>query len=139
MFKILSKIFISILFCLCFLIDGGGNLKGESTHTFYFYSKSSNAKIVTLSEEKASNFIYFKNFLKGESVVFYDENKVFDLLFNLSAKKIFEENGDDFNCQYFYSKKINDYIILKGQKVNLHVCYNNDSILFGYPLVFGSY
>ena len=137
--KILFKTFISVLFCLCFTVSCGGNLKGEQNHVFYLYSKSSNAKIITLDEEKASSFFYFKNTLKGESVEFSNKESVFNLLSDYKAKKIFYEIGEDFSCEYYYSEKINDYIILKGQKINLHVCYGKHSITVGSPLVFGSF
>ncbi|MBQ7374059.1 MAG: YwmB family TATA-box binding protein [Clostridia bacterium] len=139
MFKLLFKFSVALLFCLCFCLDFGGNLKGEGSHTFYFYNKSSNAKIITLTEEKANYFIYFKNSLKGESVVFYDQKRVNELLNELSAKKVFCESGDDFNCEYYYAEKIDDYIILKGNKINLHVCFTKNGVLVGTPIVFGSF
>ena len=139
MFKLLLKIILSILFCLCFLLDGGSFLKGDGNHTFYLYSKSSNAKIVTLTEDKSYYFLYFKNSLKGESVIFYNQEKVKNLIDGLSAKKIFCEKGEDFNCEYYYSTKIDDFVILNGQKINLQVCYQKDYIAVGTPIVFGSY
>ena len=139
MFKLLFKIIVACAFVLCFLIGGGSSLKGEGSHTFYLYSKSSNAKIVTLSEENASNFLYLKSNLKGESVIFYNKNKVASLINELRARKIFIESGDDFHCEYYYSNKINDYVILKGKKVNLHVCYSKDYISVGTPIIFGSF
>ena len=139
MFKLLLKIILSILFCLCFLIDGGSFLKVDGLHTFYLYSKSSNAKIVTLTEDKAYYFTYFKNSIKGESVIFYNEEKVIKLISDLSAKKMFCENGENFHCEYYYTDKIDDYVILNGEKINLHVCYLEDYISVGTPIVFGSY
>ena len=139
MFKLLIKIILACLFCLCLSIDSGSFLKGDGNHTFYFYNESSNAKIVTLTEKESNNFIYFKNFLKGESAIFYNRDKVTSLINELKATKIFCEKAEDFNCEYYYTSKIDDYVLLNGQKVNLHVCYLKDYITVGTPLVFGSY
>ena len=139
MFKLFCKIFISCCFCLCFLLDCGGSLRGEGLHTFYFYQKSSNAKIITLSNQDSTYFLYFKQFLKGESVIFYDNKKAYELIENLSAKKVFNENGNDFDCEYYFSAKLTDYIILNGKKVNLHVCHLNNYLIVGSPINFGSF
>ena len=139
MFKLFFKILVACAFCLCVLIGGGGNLKGEGTHTFYLYNKSSNAKIITLLENSASNFTYFKNDLKGEIVIFYDNQKASALIKNLNAKKVFIESGEDFYCEYYYSKKIRDYIVIDGKKINLHVSYSKDYVLVGTPIIFGGF
>lgn len=139
MLKITFKMLVFILFVFSISINSGGKLKGEANHTFYTYSKSSSTKITTLPEHKSQNFIYFKNTLKGESVQFFSEEKASALLNELNAVFIFEEGGADFYCKYFYSSKIDDYIVLNGRKVNVHVAYDDGLITVGTPMIFGSF
>ena len=139
MFKFIAKIISLFLLALSVSLDSGGNLAGEGAHTFYFYSKSSSAKMITLSYEQTKDFIYFKNQLKGESVVFYDCKKAKDLLAELNAKLVFKEKGEDFDCEYYYSPQISNAIYLNGKRINLHFCYSKDRVVVGSPLVFGSF
>ena len=139
MLKNLLKLAIALLFFLSFNVESGGNLKGEGLHTFYFYSKSSQATIKTTTEDEAKNLIYFKKSLKGESVTFNNKESAMLLLSNLSATEVFIENGEDFYCKYYYSKDISDYIILKGQRVNLHLSERDGCFTVGSPIIFGSF
>ena len=139
MLKLLFKIFTAVIFFISLSLDCGGNLKGEGSHDFYLYSKSSQSKIITLSESEADYFFYFKRDLKGECVVFYDIERVENLLLDLSATKIFTEKGEDFYCEYYYSPKISNCLFINGEKVNLHVSYSNNNIRVATPLIFGSF
>ncbi len=139
MLKLLFKICTAVIFFISLSLDCGGKLKGEGTHDFFLYSKSSQAKIVTLKENEAEYFFYFKRDLKGESVVFYDKEKVEKLILELSATKLFTETGENFYCEYYFSPEISDYLFINGEKVNLHVSYSNDKIRVATPLIFGSF
>ena len=83
MLKLLYKIFTLVIFFISLSLDCGGKLKGEGSHDFYLYNKSSQAKIVTLKENEAKYFFYFKRDLKGESVVFYDIERLRTLILDL--------------------------------------------------------
>ncbi len=139
MLKFSIKAFTVIFFIFTFSLGYGGQLQGEGEHTFYLYQKSSSAKIYTTSEEDAKNFIYFKKDLTGESVVFYNKENLLKLLSELNATLIFEENGEDFSCEYYFSPKLTNQIILRGNKINLHVCSRDGIFTVGTPLVFGSF
>ena len=139
MFKILGKLLIIAIFILSFTVDSGGTLKGEGLHSFYLYSNSSSAKIKTLKESNAKNFFYFKNNLKGESVEFFSQEKVDDLLKNLNAVFVFSEEGELFNCAYYYSDEIDEHVTLNGYKINVHVAKTKTSIIVGTPMIFGSF
>lgn len=139
MLKIMLKLLISLLFILSFSIESGGKLKGEGIHTFYLYSQSSSATIKTVPEDKTDHFIYFKNSLKGESVTFTNKEKAINLLKDLNANSIFIEQANDFYCEYFYSEKIDGYIMLNGQRINLHLSITNGLYTVGSPIIFGSF
>ena len=139
MLKIFIKAFTVFLFIMAFSLQSGGQLIGDSNHTFYLYGKSNSAKIHTISEKEAKNFIYFKFNLSGESVIFYNKDNLKKTIKDLNANLIFSENGEDFNCEYYYSKQIKGGIILNGEKINLHVCYLGDQIVVGTPIVYGSF
>ena len=136
----LLAFFIAILilfFALTF--DGGGILKGEGVHEYYLLSSSSNAKIVRLDEKESEKFIYFKPCLKGESVIFYNENNANEIKLKFYAKKVFEEYGEDFICEYYFSPLIKNFVYIHGRKVNLHFSIQQDSVVVGTPIIFGSF
>ena len=139
MLKIVYKIFIFVFLILAINVDCGGNIKGEGNHTFYFYSKSSNATIKTTTENSANYILYFKNQLKGESVEFFSEKSALEYISKLNAEYVFSEKGDDFYCKYYYTDKIKDYITLNGRKVNLHLSYGGEVFTVGTPMIFGSF
>ena len=139
MLKFIAKLFVFLLFVFSVSIESGGKLKGEGLHTFYFYSKSSSAKIKTLPETQANSFIYLKNSLKGESVTFSSKEGALNLLSQLNAKSVFSEEGTDFYCEYYYSEQIKNYIMLNGKRVNLHLSCNDGLFCLGSPIIFGSF
>ena len=139
MFKLIYKLIIAIAFIFSFCLESGGELKGEGNHTFYFYSKSSQATIKTFSEQQAKQHVYFKNCLKGESVEFFSEDNAKIFIDSLNAKYVFCEFGEDFSCKYYYTDKIQNYVILNGNKINLHLSYSKDVYTVGSPIIFGSF
>ena len=139
MFKIIYKLFAFAFFILTVSLDCGGNIQGEKNHTFYFYSKSSNAIIKTMPENNACNLLYFKNHLKGESVEFLSEKSATEFINKLNAKHVFSEKGEDFYCEYYYTNQINDYITINGYKINVHLSYGNGVFIVGTPIIFGSF
>ena len=139
MFKFIYRLFVFIIFIVAINIDSGGMIQGEGNHTFYLYSKSSQATIKAIPEKSADKFIYFKNALKGESVEFFSEEKALFLINKLNAKFVFSEKGEDFYCKYYYTDNIKDYVILNGEKINLHLSYGKGVFTVGTPIIFGSF
>ena len=139
MFKFFRKILVAFMLFLAFSVDCGGSLKGDGDHYFYLYDDSSLAKTVKLDEAAASVFFYFKNNLKGESVIFNTAEKANALIKQFSATLVLCESGNDFYCEYFYTPKIKNFIYIDGKKVNLHFSYSKDRVKVGTPLIFDSY
>ena len=139
MFKFFGRILVAIMVFIGFSVDCGGNLKGEGEHYFYLYDNSSLAKTVKLDEAAASVFFYFKNQLKGESVIFNSAEKANALIEEFCATLVLCESGNDFYCEYFYTPKIKNFVQIDGKKVNLHFSYSNDRIKVGTPLIFDSF
>ncbi|HBF86918.1 MAG TPA: hypothetical protein DDW54_04480 [Clostridiales bacterium] len=127
---------VFVLFTLT--LGAGAELKGDGEHVFYLYRESSGCKIVRTTEEKADEFIYFKQSLKGESAELKDEERAAEIIEKLGAKEVFSESGDGFYNRYYYTPKISRYVILRGRKINLHLAVGN-KVSVGSPLIFGSY
>ena len=69
-------------------------------------------------------------------VEFTDYEKV---LSKFDATVKFTEKVDGVTSLYAYSSKIKTYIIVKGQKINLHIALKNTGMKIGSPLIFGSF
>ena len=139
MLKFIFKLLIATTFILTFCLERGGELKGEGKHVFYLYNKSSQATIKTLDENQSKSFIYFKNSLKGESVEFFSEDSALKFINDLEAEYVFCELGEDFSCKYYYTDKIENFVIINGNKINLHLSYGKDVYTVGSPIIFGSF
>ena len=139
MFKFFGRILVAIMLFIGFSVDCGGDLTGDGEHYFYLYDESSLAKTVKLDETAAKTFFYFKNQLKGESVIFNTVEKANALIEELSATLVLCESGNDFYCEYFYTPKIKNCIYIDGKKVNLHFSYSKEKVKVGTPLIFDSF
>ena len=112
---------------------------------FYRYSKnvevyslnnSSNAKI-----DFCTSIQYkFRFFKVGESCTIEKQN--FDLkefIDYYNAKIIFTETTSFGNSYYMYSKKIAYSKSINGKIINLHLVINQNKIVMGTPIIYGSY
>lgn len=136
-----------ILFCLvavCLaafsLKTSGGTILEGGNHYEIFYETNGGG---LTSEKPTSRFLQFGATLKkkkGESC-FMAENDVRTLLKNLRAKEIFRESGECFDNVYYFSPLISDFVIVNGQKVNLHVAFGaeNGQAKIATPINFGGY
>ena len=136
-----------ILFCLiavclaaCSLKTSGGTiLKGGNDYEIFYEADSGGL----VTEKPTSLFLQFGATLKkkkGESC-FMAANDVDTLLKNLRAKEVFKESGECFDNVYYFSPLISDYVIVNGQKVNLHVAFGaeNGQAKVATPINFGGY
>ncbi len=118
--------------------------KGE--RTFYLLSNSSNAKIVSFSDEERIKAQTLQN-IKGQSVFFdysyIDERECLQTvereIEKYGARLIFKEEGAWGVNEYYYSPKLFNFVIIEGKKVNFHVAKNDKGITVGYPLIFSGY
>ena len=108
------------------------NQNGE--YEIYSSSYSSNAVIKKLDREKLS----FEFFYTGESVeIEYTDYSVIKDIFCLKTVKI--ESFSQGKNVYAYSRKIPNYKLIDGKRVNVHVFYGKNSCKIGSPLIYGSF
>lgn len=111
-------------------------------HTFYLYSLSSNASVVKVENgEKLNTFLSL--FVRGESLFIEDKIKgqeyIQRLISKYQAKIVFCERACNLVCEYYYSPRIFDYLVINGKRVNLHVVTSNNGITIASPLVFDGF
>ncbi|MDY4186640.1 MAG: hypothetical protein SOX77_02115 [Candidatus Borkfalkiaceae bacterium] len=122
-------------------------------YELYLYQKSSGCKILSfnvsdISEIKAEK-LRLKNEVKGERL-FIPESVLKDFCLNknsikneicsaLNAEKAFEEKGEDFYNEYYYSKKIKTFLYINGKKVNFQVSVTRAGVSLSSPVAFGAY
>lgn len=113
-----------------------------STPLFYQYSTrlesydgySSQCKI-----QVNSNLQYLFNFKRCGEAVEVDFTDYQKILSEFSATVKFTENAEGITSFYAYSPKIKTYILLKGERINLHIALRNAGMKIGSPLIFGSF
>ncbi len=117
--------------------DGGTVFKEGKNRAFYLDSASSLAKTIYPTREIVDSAVFFFA-KKGESCETSREG-LERILKDLSAKKVFEENGESFDNVYYYSPKISSFVLINGAKVNLSVSFSGEKIFVATPMNFGSY
>ncbi len=128
------------------LFDKNYNFK-SGIHTFYLYSNSSNAKMISYDIEGEKDKVKINSFnIKGESLFLPFQNGqsavneyISSLLTRFNAKIQIIESGDFGDGKYYYSKAIPNYVIIKGKRVNLHVVKSKMGVTVGTPIIFGSF
>ncbi len=150
----MQKITVFILFACVFSWCAFGYLapkpffdcdKGQ--YTFYLYSQSSNAEIITVNAKKAKEQIKSLKDIKGQSIFLdyslIDEqsclNWASEQIASKNATLVFTEEGEWGKNEYYYSPLIASFCIINGNRINLHVAVNEKGISIGSPLLFGSY
>ena len=136
MFKRICVIF-AFLFALAFFwLTNSASAFGERYPVTEVYSSFCSSEPI-LCKGKLS---YAKNLIRcGEG--FYAE-KDFDVdgfLLEFSAKTVYIENLKDAVSVYAYSPKIKNFVILFGERVNLHISVGEETIKVATPVIFGSF
>ena len=139
MLKILGTLFLSALVALGSNVRVGGQIDLNGKHTLYLLSASSEAIIVDLNEKSYKEFVYLAPLYKGESVTLSDPSDIEAYLKKTHSTLVYSETVGEIVNEYYYSGKISAYMSINGQKVNVHVSKNKDSVTVGVPLIFGSY
>ena len=154
----MKKFIALIIVCLAlFMVKTPYSLADVSsafcaTHTFYTTSKvfdsridviqSGNGYLISCNSEIADE-IYKKidkDKLQGESFCFQGEIiNVNEILYNLNAVIIKKEQVEDIVIVYAYTFKLENYLWIDSQKVNIQIAYNDGKVTVGTPLILGSY
>lgn len=112
-------------------------------HTFYLYSKSSNASVVNLKAYPTTLERFCLMGVRGESVFIEDfkKGKGYAQVFiqKKRAKLLFCEEVDGIVCRYYYSPLIFNYVKINGMRVNLHVIESGQGVTIATPLAFDGF
>ena len=109
----------------------------QGAYTFYLYSKSSSAKIVTVNAsnvKEQSLFLDYSLISKEKSLTAINNQ-----IKSKRATLAFTEEGEWGKSEYYYSPLISDFIVINGYKINLHVVISEKGASIGSPILFGSY
>ena len=124
----------------------------DATHTFYTTLKVFDSRIETVQsgngfliscDSEIADEIYAKidkDKLQGESFCFQGEMiDVNEILHNLNASIIKEERVEDIVIVYAYTLKLENYLFVDSQKVNIHIAYNAAKVTVRTWLILGRY
>lgn len=80
------------------------------------------------------------NEIKGESIEFYGTQKAFDdICDKLNVKLCDRQKVADTEMIYGFSPKFDRYIILDGNKVNVQITFDGETIKIASPINLGEY
>ena len=68
-----------------------------------------------------------------------DKKKYFEIIDNLNLKNIYTERVNDIIATYGYSCIFGDFRYVNNCKVNIQIVLSNGYIIFGSPMIYGSY
>ena len=131
---------IAVCLAACSLKTTGGTiLKGGNNYEIFY--EAENGAITT--EKPSFEFLSFGATLKkkkGESC-FMAADDLDALLKKLRAKEVFKESGECFDNVYYFSPLVSDYVVVNGQKINIHVAFGaaDGQAKIATPINFGGY
>lgn len=110
--------------------------KYSDTYEVALLSASSNARFALVDSLEYR----FLGDVKGESCEIDAKDFNLDkILCDLQANLLFTKEIDNTTCYYAYTDKIKNFIIIEGEKVNLHFAVKKDRVKLGSPIIFGGY
>ena len=86
-----------------------------------------------------SPFISFRNVKFRQGKIVGDKKKYFEIIDNLNLKNIYTERVDNIIATYGYSCRFGDFRYVDNCKVNIQIVLSNGYIIFGSPMIYGSY
>lgn len=137
-----NAVLVMLVAVFTIVIPPSSNLMFDGIDGRYiFYTKTSvSSDFITVDSDNAKSVKKSLDYICGESVVFeFDQNIVNACLKRYSAKKLFAEQGENFNTTYYYSSKIPFYELIGGVKVNIQVAYSGTLCQIGSPIIYGGF
>lgn len=117
---------------------------GGARYDVYLYTQSSGCKVLSyfsLDEVCAGKAKNAEN-VKGECAFFtqkLSEEQINAFAKELNADLVFKECGENFKNYYFYSPRLPSFVVIGGEKVNVHAAVAESGTALAYPLAFGAY
>jgi len=113
--------------------------KGGDYYIFYGGNNGSSSQMICAEGVDALKVKATLKKVSGESATYLNKNVKDEIMEQFNAKIMFCENINNINNYYAYSEKIENYIVLNGEKVNLHIAVSIDKTTVGSPIIFGGY
>lgn len=86
-----------------------------------------------------SNNNFYKDVKFKQGKIKGDMDKYSDIINELNLRNIHTEKMGDIIATFGFASEFGEFRWANGQKVNLHIVYSNGEIIFGSPLIYGSY
>jgi len=115
------------------LFDGG------DYYIFYGGNGGSSSEMVCAERLDALKVKATLKKISGESATYLNKNLKDELITKFNAVVIFTEETADIKNYYAFTDKIDNYIILNGKKINLHIAVSQAKTTIGSPIIFGGY
>ena len=140
-------IFLKTPFSLCFLSQNY-----DATHTFYATQnvqnqnatviQNGNGFLISTNSQNATEILADINAhnIQGESFCFNgNADDAQNILHSLNAKIMTQECFEDFKVFYAYSPKLEKYVLINLQKINIQIAMKNGKITVGSPIILGGF
>ena len=135
--KALTIVCCALVISFAWVISSQAVFSSFSSKTEVYQRKNSScADVTSISNEQLPLSFY----RYGEAVTFDGKNfRLEEILDAFNASLKFTEQTEFGVSYYAYSKDLKYSCLVKGEKINLHVFINQDSVKLGSPILFGSY
>lgn len=131
----MKKILILMLFVISFALS---NVTDSNIANLILCVGENNFNVENVENQKyAFNKICKLNY--GETICFCENLNEQEIFNNLQAKIISKNCISSSVIYLIYTQKLQDFVIVKGKRVNLQVSKNNNKVIVGYPLIQGCF
>ncbi len=86
-----------------------------------------------------SNVDFYKNVKFKQGKISGDINKYESIVNDLNLRNVCIEKTGEIIATYGFASKFGEFRWVNGKKVNLHIVFSSGEIIFGSPLIYGSY
>ena len=116
----------------------------EKAQNILLYSMSDSSKNDRIVKNGCYLFVYsnkqiFCNPKFKQGMISGDKEKYFEIIKMLNLKNIYTEKIGDIIATYGYSCGFGDFRYVNNHKINIQIVLSNEKILFGSPMIYGSY
>ena len=98
-------------------------------------------KMIYCDYKKAKAVKKYIDNIYGESMAIYNINKSDLKILSKKIQKtvVFNEKIDKKSIFYCYDSKLSNFVLIKNQKINMQVVFENNDATIGYPIILGEY
>lgn len=107
--------------------------------TYICYSADDVSNSIECDMSDAKSVLLSQSHVAGEAIIVDSEDDMYKIITKLLAKKIKGEVVENMEVSYYYSPRLQNHVIVDGQKVNLMVANRISNIKIGYPLILDSF